>query len=122
MQLTKTIILLCLISLPVVWNSVMLVHYLVAHTHAFCHNINPHEHTPVNDCKDLCNIEFNKEVNDQYPVQKTEYFEIKNCLSAHTKLNLHNKGSDETAEFIGPHFFFQHFSDKILRPPISIFA
>jgi len=81
----STLMLFSLLLIPLIWNGMNAVHYLVEHTHTFCASEQSHEHTSAEDCLTICHIAPQHE-RSQVPV-KAEFYELKQCISASSSFN-----------------------------------
>jgi len=118
MKNTFTILLLSLLLIPLVWNGMSFIHYLVEHTHTFCASEQAHEHTSTEDCHTICHITPQHE-QSQIP-HNIEFHELKQCISTSTSFNNQfafsyqfSTSSDYTL------LYGRIISEDILRPPIS---
>ena len=115
------ILLLNLLLLPLIWNGVNFIHYLVEHTHTFCESEQNHQHTSAEDCHTICHISP-QPYQGQIPVEKIEFYELKQYITTFP-LFLSNQFSYCLLLFLPiliMHFFLVESSQNdIFRPPIS---
>lgn len=116
----KLAIILCLnlMMLPVIWNGIGLLHYVMEHTHTFCEaDLAEHTHQIPDDCISICQLTVSQS-NQQLPTTN-DYYELKICLVQipFFKRLLHNPSNKEN--FIESYLLESHFSDDIFNPPIS---
>ena len=104
--------------IPLIWNGVSFMHYLVEHTHTFCESEQNHHHSSTEDCQTICHIAPQHD-HGQVP-HNIEFYELKQCISPFsyfdTQLLLPNRTS------ICPDYSLLYkkiISKDIFRPPIS---
>ena len=109
---------LSLILIPLCWNGMSFIHYLVEHTHTFCASEDDHQHSSTEDCTNVYHVAPHHEQN-QIP-HKVEFYELKQYISSFssfdTQLLLPNRTS------ICPDYSLLYekiLSEDIFRPPIS---
>ena len=113
-----SILLLGLMLIPLYWNGMSLIHYMVEHTHTFCTSEQNHEHSSTEDCHAICHITPQHD-HGQIP-NTVEFYELKQCVT--------------TLSFFNHQFSFFNYTSTysdysllrgrmlladIFRPPIS---
>jgi len=79
MRKHSTILLLSLMLIPLLWNGMSLIHYLVEHTHSFCTNEQDHQHSSTEDCQIICHI-APQHAQGQIP-HKLGFYKLKQYIS-----------------------------------------
>lgn len=118
MRKTNTIILIGIVLIPLIWNGLQLMHYLVAHTHTFCASEHDHQHASASDCEKIYHVSTQQD-NDQLS-HNVEFYELKHYLS--TSLNLYNQYFLTNLSSINPSFTMPYgrvLLEDIFRPPIA---
>jgi len=104
--------------LPVIWNGIGLLHYVVEHTHTFCTTEETkHTHETVEDCLSLCQL-TNQQPHQQLPTSN-DYYELKICITKNAVLNTLSFSLTNQTNFIPPILLEKSFSDDIFHPPIG---
>jgi len=118
MKKISTILLLSLLLIPLFWNGMSFIHYLVEHTHTFCTSEQDHQHTLTEECPTICHITPQHE-QDQIP-HNIEFHELKQCITTCASFNAQfafsyqiSTNSDYTL------LYGRILSEDIFRPPIS---
>ncbi|MFK7980626.1 MAG: hypothetical protein AB8G86_11635 [Saprospiraceae bacterium] len=119
MKKLATILLLNLMLLPVIWNGIGLVHYVVAHTHTFCTNdsTDNHTHDEIEACLSICQL-TDIQPHQQLPVTN-DYFELKICITKNSFLNTFALSLTNQVNFTDSYLLEKSFSDDIFHPPIG---
>ena len=118
MKRIVTIILVNLMLLPVIWNGLGLLHYVVAHTHTFCTTDSAeHAHQTPADCISLCQL-TNNQPHQQLPITN-DYYELKTCLTSTLFFNTLLLSSTNQSNFVDPFLLETHFLTNIFHPPIG---
>ena len=118
MRKNYTIILFSLLLIPLIWNGVSFIHFLVEHTHTFCASEQDHQHTSTDICHTICHVSPQHD-QGQIP-HNIEFYELKQCITA---LPFFDKQfSSFNSININPEYSLLYnriISEDIFRPPIS---
>lgn len=119
MRKLSTILLLSFMLIPLFWNGISLMHYLVEHTHSFCAGEQDHQHASTEDCETICHISplHNQ---TQSPHKSIEFYELKQCITEFHFLN--NQVLVINSKSTTPDYLLLYgrlLSDDIFRPPIA---
>jgi len=104
--------------IPLLWNGVNFLHYLVEHTHTFCASEENHQHTSTDECHTICHI---SPLHDQSQIPtKIEFYELKQCITAYSYFNIQSTFSNQLSTNNTFSFLYgRMISEDIFRPPIS---
>ena len=117
MRKLSSILLLVLMFLPVIWNGLSLLHFVVEHTHTFCESDADHEHTSLHDCMSFCHITKSQE-NNQF-LSKIEFSELKPCINPLSSFIIQSFSfSLVTTMNESPFLLGRNYSNDIFHPPI----
>ena len=111
-------LLFSLMLIPLLWNGMNFIHYLVEHTHTFCASEEDHQHTSSNDCQTICHITPSHD-QGQLPT-KIEFYELKQYITADSYLDIQDLFSNQLSTNTAFSFLYgRTISEDIFRPPIS---
>ena len=115
MKKVSILLILSLVLLPVIWNGIGLLHYMVDHTHTFCLDDSDHTHQPVEECLSICQITPNQ---SQHIPTLNDYQELKQYLTFNKNLLPITILPVNQFNFKDPHLLESSFSTDIFHPPI----
>ena len=120
MRKPSIILLLSLMLIPLLWNGINLIHYLVEHTHTFCASEQDHQHPSTEDCRTICYISTQHE-ESQIPHQSIVFYELKQCITTPFPFLKKQLLFFKTISTISNYLILHGriLSDELLRPPIS---
>lgn len=81
MKLLSVISLLCLLSFPIFWNGISLIHYVVEHTHTFCETDLEHSHPNPDDCLTILQLAENNSQSQLPSTTKIEFQDLQQYLT-----------------------------------------
>lgn len=115
---TLTILLLSLMLIPLCWNGMSFMHYLVEHTHTLCANEKDHQHPSAEDCHTICHIAPQQ---DQGPVpNKVEFYELKQYVTVFSCFDKQYSFSNAISTYSAYSLLYGRILlEDIFRPPIS---
>lgn len=118
MKRLASILLLSLTLIPVIWNGINMIHYVVEHTHVFCTNYDDHTHQTVEECSSFCVFE---DYQHQYHFSiQNDYQELKIYLTLHhLSFNFKTPLSLYQSIFLESPAWEHSFIRDIFRPPLS---
>ena len=106
-----------LMCLPVIWNGLSLIHYVVEHTHVFCKSDTNHEHTSAQDCSSFCLL--SKDQEHKQLLTQIEFFELKQCISPLSDYHIQPFSSDlSSVDKRSSLFHGRIYSNDVFQPPI----
>ncbi len=109
--------LLSLVLLPIIWNGLGFLHYVVEHTHIFCITDADHEHKSPHECSDIYHVNQSQD-HDHLPTN-IEFYELKQYITTLSSLNIQPFSAALTATNAGASLNHGRiFSDDIFHPPI----
>ncbi|MFK8008032.1 MAG: hypothetical protein AB8H03_16865 [Saprospiraceae bacterium] len=110
--------LLSLMLIPLLWNGISFLHYVMEHTHTFCASEENHEHQLAGDCHTICQITPTHD-KSQLP-NKIEFYKLKQYVTAYTCLPIQSTFSNQLSTSTAFSFLYGRIiSEDIFRPPIS---
>lgn len=112
-----SILLLSLTLLPIAWNGINLLHYMVEHTHAFCVNQDEHTHQTMEECSTLCTLD-NSQTEQQFSIQN-DYQDLKTYLTPDLSFNFITSLSVQQVTFPKPAVRDDSSIRNIFRPPLG---
>ncbi len=118
MKKTSTLVLLAVLVIPLIWNGVNCLHFLVEHTHAFCVTEQGHQHSPIEDCQNTGHMVIQ---HDQgHLPERPKFYELQQCISI---TSFYNSQKTLDRQFYAETNFTsisgRMTSGKVFRPPIS---
>lgn len=118
MKNLSIILLLSLVLIPIVWNGVSFLHYLVEHTHTFCENDADHEHSSTDHCLTMYHLGQSHD-HHQVPT-KTEFYELKQFINNFSSFNIPAfiTNLSET-DVIHSTRFGRLYINEVFQPPIG---
>lgn len=83
---TSVILLLTLILIPIFWNGISLVHFVVEHTHTFCETESEHSHPNPENCLAIFQLTENQSESQLPSNTKIDFQELKQYLTPSLEL------------------------------------
>ena len=118
MKKFTSILLLSFMMIPIFWNAMSFVHYLVEHTHTFCTNKQDHQHSSSDDCFKICNITQHHD-QGQVPL-KVEFYELKQYITPFSSFKTPIKFTNQLSSFTNySSLYGRVILEDVFRPPIS---
>ncbi|MEM9822225.1 MAG: hypothetical protein AAF985_14175 [Bacteroidota bacterium] len=118
MKKIRFLLLLSLVMLPVIWNGMNLVHYVLEHTHAFCLTDTDHEHKSAHECLDL--YHFSQSHDHNHLPTKVEFFELNQYITDFSSLNIQSYSSVFNAtKAVSSFFYGRIYIEEIFHPPVA---
>lgn len=118
MRFTTVILLLTLLSFPILWNGISLVHYVVEHSHTFCQSEVEHSHPNPDDCLSIFQLADSENQSPLPATTKSEFQALKQYLTPQLALNPILFLSYQRAHFLDPVHSNHLFSKDVFLPPI----
>jgi len=118
MRVSSIIILFGLLIVPLTWNAINFIHYLVEHTHTFCDSDFSHHHTSTEDCQTICH--FTPQHQQNKIPNKVEFYELKQCISSISYYSIEHVDLFQLSTNLNyiP-LYGRDNVNSIFRPPIS---
>ena len=118
MKQAFVIFLLSLLLLPISWNAISLVHYLVEHTHTLCQETTDHAHPNPENCLSVFQL-AEKQNQHQPTTTNIEFQELKQYLTPDLLLTTVVFDPIRQVDFVEIAFLNHLFHKDIFYPPIS---
>ena len=120
MKLTSVIFLLILLQLPVIWNGISFIHYVIEHTHTLCSTTTEHAHPDPENCLSVFQLAESQRSNQFPPATTIEFQELKQYLPLPLYSSSIESQSVQQINFVDIFFLEYLFTRAIFHPPIFV--